>query len=213
MKNLKKINFVSILFVTVVISFFSACSNDDSESLNEEANSETVIALSQIEKDALLFMMEEERLAKDVYDRLFDVWGLNQFQNIGRSEQSHMNAVENLMKQYDLPYTILDAGTFKNADLQEAYDSLIAQGEASMVGALISGATIEDLDIYDLEEWMAKIENAEVLNVFKMLQCGSRNHLRAFTRSLEMSGEGYTPEYISLSEYEQIINSDNEKCN
>ena len=213
MKNLKKINFVAVLFVALAVSFFSACTNDDSEPLTQDMNSESVIALSQVEKDALLFMMEEERLAKDVYDRLYNVWGLNQFQNIARSEQSHMDAVENLLKQYNLSYKILEAGVFQNADLQAAYDGLIAQGEASIVGALTSGASIEDLDIKDLEEWMAKIENSEVMNVFKMLQCGSRNHLRAFIGSLDISGETYIPEFISLTEYDQIINSDNEKCN
>ncbi|MGB5227631.1 MAG: DUF2202 domain-containing protein [Eudoraea sp.] len=209
MKYLKIINTVAMMIVLMFLLFSSACSNDDSETIN----SQTSIALSQIEKDALLFMMEEERLAKDVYDRLFAVWGINQFENIAKSEQSHMDAVENLLKQYNLPYTILDAGTFQNTDLQAAYDILVAQGEVNIIGALTSGATIEDLDIYDLEEWMTKIENAEVLNVFTKLQCGSRNHLRAFIGSLDLSGEIYTPKFITLTEYEQIINSENEKCN
>jgi hypothetical protein len=209
MKYLKIINTVAMMIVLMFLLFSSACSNDDSETIN----SHTSIALSQIEKDALLFMMEEERLAKDVYDRLFAVWGINQFENIAKSEQSHMDAVENLLKQYNLPYTILDAGTFQNTDLQAAYDILVAQGEINIIGALTSGATIEDLDIYDLEEWMTKIENAEVLNVFTKLQCGSRNHLRAFIGSLDLAGEIYTPKFITLTEYEQIINSENEKCN
>lgn len=209
MKYLKIINTVAMMIVLMFLLFSSACSNDDSETIN----SQTSIALSQIEKDALLFMMEEERLAKDVYDRLFAVWGINQFENIAKSEQSHMDAVENLLKQYNLPYTILDAGTFQNTDLQAAYDILVAQGEVNIIGALTSGATIEDLDIYDLEEWMTKIENAEILNVFTKLQCGSRNHLRAFIGFLDLSGEIYTPKFITLTEYEQIINSENEKCN
>jgi hypothetical protein len=209
MKYLKIINTVAMMIVLMFLLFSSACSNDDSETIN----SQTSIALSQIEKDALLFMMEEERLAKDVYDRLFAVWGINQFENIAKSEQSHMDAVENLLKQYNLPYTILDAGTFQNTDLQATYDILVAQGEVNIIGALTSGATIEDLDIYDLEEWMTKIENAEILNVFTKLQCGSRNHLRAFIGFLDLSGEIYTPKFITLTEYEQIINSENEKCN
>jgi len=201
-----------MVFTLSLLLFFSACSSDDTEPI-ENINLETNVVLTQIEKDALVFMMEEERLARDVYDRLFVVWGINQFQNIAKSEQSHMDAVENLLKGYNLPYAILEAGTFQNVELQAAYDSLILQGEANIIGALSSGATIEDLDIFDLENWMANIENVVILDVFSKLQCGSRNHLRAFTGSLDMEGETYTPQFISQAEYEQIINDDNEKCN
>jgi len=211
MKNIKKINRMAMV-LTLLLLLFSACSSDDSEPI-ENINSEASLVLTQMEKDALVFMMEEERLARDVYDRLFAKLGLNQFQNIAKSEQSHMDAVENLLKHYNLPYTILEAGTFQNSDLQAAYDSLVVQGEANIIGALSSGATIEDLDIFDLENWMAKIENVVILDVFSKLQCGSRNHLRAFTGSLDMEEATYTPQFISQSEYEQIINDDNEKCN
>lgn len=212
MKNMKKTNFIYTVFIFSLLLFFSACSSDDSEPI-ENNISETSVVVTQLEKDALLFMMEEERLARDVYNYLFDKWDLNQFQNIAKSEQSHMDAVEDLLKQYDLPYIILESGTFQNEDLQEAYYSLVTQGEENIIGALSSGATIEDLDIFDLENWMEKIENSAILDVFSKLQCGSRNHLRAFIESLEMSGEVYTPEFISQTEYEQILNSDNEKCN
>jgi len=209
---MKKINPTLLMVVLSLLLSVSACNSDDPEPIGND-NTETGVALTQIEKDALVFMLEEERLARDVYDRLLDKWGLRQFENISTSEQSHMDAVENLLKKYALPYSILEAGTFQNADLQAAYDSLVAQGEVNLVGALTSGATIEDLDIFDLENWMDQIENDEILNVFSKLQCGSRNHLRAFTNSLDMEGETYTPQFISLTDYEEILNSDKERCN
>lgn len=212
MKNSKNIKIISMSLLLTFLLFLAACSNEDSESIDTALISNTNVDLSPVEEDALLFMMEEERLARDVYERLFVVWGLNQFQNIAISEQSHMDAVESLLKQYNLSYTILDAGTFQNVDLQDAYDGLIAQGEADKIGAFTSGATIEDLDIYDLEKWMTKIENKAILNVLSKLQCGSRNHLRAFTGSLELLNATYTPTYITPTDYEQILNSDNEKC-
>ncbi len=201
-----------MVFGLSMLLFFSACSKADSES-SESSGTDTSLTLTQIEKDALVFMMEEERLARDVYDRLFDKWSLYQFQNISISEQSHMDAVESLLKQYNLQYTILEAGTFHNEELQAAYDGLVAQGEESINGALTSGATIEDLDIFDLENWMVKIDNVSILNVFSKLQCGSRNHLRAFTASLNVDGATYTPIFITQTEYEQIINDDKERCN
>ena len=209
---MKKIHPTLLIVSLSLILVVSACSSDNPEPI-EIDNSETGVVLTQIEKEALIFMLEEERLARDVYDYLFAKWGLRQFENISISEQSHMDAVENLLKQYDLPYSILEAGTFQNAALQGSYDSLVAQGDVDLVGALTSGATIEDLDIFDLENWMGQIENDVILNVFSKLQCGSRNHLRAFTNSLDMEGETYTPQFISQTEYEQILLTDQERCN
>lgn len=209
---MKKTNPTFLMVALSVLLSVSACSSDDPEPIGND-NTETGAVLTQIEKDALVFMLEEERLARDVYDLLFAKWGLRQFENISTSEQSHMDAVETLLKKYDLPYSILEAGMFQNEDLQAAYDSLVAQGNEDLVGALNSGATIEDLDIFDLENWMDQIQNNEILNVFSKLQCGSRNHLRAFATSLDMEGETYTPQFISQSEYEEILNSDKERCN
>lgn len=210
MKNLKNIKWM-VLAITLSL-VFTSCTTDESDVL-ENSNYETRLVLTETEEDALIFMMEEERLARDVYDVLFAKWGLNQFQNIAESEQSHMDAVENLLKKYNLEYTILNQGTFNNEDLQTTYDSLVKQGEISIVGGLTSGATIEDLDIFDLEEWMLKVDNGDILNVFSKLQCGSRNHLRAFTNSLKIQGETYVPKFISQTEYDDIISSDKEKCN
>ena len=38
-------------------------------------------------------MREEEKLARDVYLTLYDIWGTPAFNNIASSEQTHMDAV------------------------------------------------------------------------------------------------------------------------
>ena len=48
----------------------------------------------------LQFMLEEEKLARDVYLTLGEAWGLNVFQNISRAEQTHMDAVASLLQRY-----------------------------------------------------------------------------------------------------------------
>lgn len=216
MKYLKKVDLATMFLLFISISFFTACSDDNTlENLNDDNTLEALnnIDLTQTEKDALVFMIEEEKLARDVYGYLYELWDVIQFQNIKQSEQSHMDAVENLLKLYEMEYTIMQTGIFQNTELQHIYNSLIAKGETSFIDALTVGAIIEDLDIKDLEDWMLKIDNPEINNVFTSLQCGSRNHLRAFTASLDNAGSSYIPEYITQSEYEQIINSNHEQCN
>ena len=206
MKGYRRLKFWKFGFVILSMIFLSSCDDE-----NNEIQQASV--LSQTEKDALVFMIEEEKLARDVYGYLYDTWSVNQFDNIKQSEQSHMDAVESLLKLYKMDYTISGIGIFQNTELQNIYNSLITKGETSLIDALTVGATIEDLDINDLENWMFKIDNTEINTIFERLQCGSRNHLRAFTNSLEMQQASYIPQYISQVDYDEIINSTNEQCN
>ena len=47
-------------------------------------------ALSDADRANLIFMREEEKLALDVYDALYDIWGLRIFDNIARAH-AHVN--------------------------------------------------------------------------------------------------------------------------
>ena len=165
--------------------------------------------LSDAEKDALSFMREEEKLARDVYLFLYDIWGTKIFSNIASSEQTHTDAVLRLILKYGLadPAAGKAAGEFSDPTLQGIHDMLIAQGSASQIDALIVGATIEDLDIYDILRLMADIDNQDINIVFENLRKGSRNHLRAFSDRLTDQNIVYTPVYISQEDYDTIINS------
>jgi hypothetical protein len=84
--------------------------------------------LNQVETDALLFMWEEEKLARDVYTVLGTVWTKPLFGNIAASEQVHMDSVKDLLDRYGLATPTDDvAGVFANAELQALYTELVAQ--------------------------------------------------------------------------------------
>jgi hypothetical protein len=158
-------------------------------------------------------MLEEEKLARDVYTYLGGLWELPVFENIMQSEIQHVAAVETLLVSYGLEYEILAPGSFENTELQALYDDLIAAGTEDLEAALWVGATIEDLDILDLQEFIDATETETIQAVFESLQCGSRNHLRAFIASLQDLGVAYIPQYITMELFETIINSDMEQCN
>ncbi len=136
--------------------------------------------LSAEEAAALLFMREEEKLARDVYNQMFTLWGQPVFQNIAASEQTHMDQIKLLMDRYGLADPALDPGKFTDANLQALYDQLIAQGSVSLVEALKVGATIEQVDIADLQTRIAQTDNADIQLVYNNLMSGSYNHLSAF---------------------------------
>ena len=168
--------------------------------------------LSTTEADALVFMREEEKLARDVYQLLYAQWGQTIFTNIATSEQQHMDAVAMLLTRYGLPDPAAGTatGVFVDPALQQMFDALMAQGRTSLVAALTVGATIEDLDIKDLQIRLAQTDNADVQLVFNELMKGSRNHLRAFISQLTNLGVTYTPQYIAQAEFDAIVGSPRE---
>ena len=168
--------------------------------------------LSPVEESAILFMREEEKLARDVYLEMDSLWGARIFSNIAVSEQKHMDAVKKLITKYSLqdPVRPDRPGVFQNPQLQQLYDQLVAQGSESFVEALVVGATIEDLDIADLMVRLAEADNADVKTVFQNLLKGSRNHLRSFNDLLEANDITYTPQYIDAGSYESIVSSPQE---
>ena len=169
---------------------------------------------SETELEMLLHMKEEEKLARDVYSALSLKWKIPVFSNISRSENTHLNAVIWLLKNYGEEYTAVEeAGKFTNPDFQDLYDKLVAKGSVSLAEALKTGAFIEDLDIKDLMDYIGRVSNENIIMVFENLTKGSRNHLRAFNRILVRMGITYTPSYISQEEFDKIISSPHEAGN
>ncbi len=176
--------------------------------------------LSEAEIKSLLFVREEEKLARDVYLGLDKIWGLNIkiFINISKAEQSHTDSVKALLSRYNLTDPVTKSedanlGIFQNQELQNLYDSLMTKGEKSIVDALQVGATVEDYDIFDIEEHMKNIDNLDILAVFDNLVKGSENHLRSFSKSLTDNNASYLPSYISQERYELIVTSDKNETN
>ena len=169
--------------------------------------------ISEEEKEGLIEMREEEKLARDVYLTLYNKWKLQIFKNIAESEQTHTDSVKYLLDRYGIPDLVKsdEIGKFSNPKFEQLYKDLVEKGSKSEVDALMVGATIEDLDIADLEHWLSKTDNEDIKFVYENLMKGSRNHLRAFIRMLNNYGANYSPQYISKEVYEQIINSQMER--
>jgi hypothetical protein len=112
--------------------------------------------LTTQEKEGLLFIAEEEKMAGDVYLVLNEKWNQLVFDNIGRAERTHEAAVKTFLTRYSQPDSTKGAGEFSNETLQWLYDDLVSRGNASIKDVLQMGAAIEETDILDLEERMAQ---------------------------------------------------------
>jgi hypothetical protein len=173
--------------------------------LNEALAGEPTSELSKVEREDLLYMAEEEKLAGDVYSSLKEMWNLRVFSNIIQAERTHEAAVKTLLTRYSLPDPTLEAGKFTNETLQKLHDDLVSQGRSTEEQALMVGAAVEEIDIKDLEERMSRTDRADIQLVYANLKRGSENHLRAFVNNLQRLGVKYTPQYLSSEEYQAII--------
>jgi len=135
-------------------------------------------------------MREEEKLARDVYLTLYELWGAEIFANISESEQQHMDALKSLITRHELIDPVVNdaVGEFANPDFALLYDQLVTDGSESLEAALSRGVYIEELDIADLEQALKETSMLAVERVFQNLLDGSYNHLDAFQRAIEADG-------------------------
>lgn len=209
---LQNLFFAVVVFSLAVIPI--SCSknsdiNNQKNNLSSQINSLPKELLNADEQTTLRFIREEEKLARDVYVFLHNKWGTNIFNNIASSEQTHMDAILLLLNKYNLPDPAgtNGPGVYTSTILQNLYFQLTTQGTISIPEALKVGATIEDLDIYDLKAALTKVDNQDIILVYNNLMKGSRNHLRSFYSNILNAGDTYTPQFITQAEFDTIINS------
>ena len=144
--------------------------------------------LSEEERAGLIHMRIEEKLARDVYIVMGELWNHKVFLNIQISEQSHMDAIKNKLDKYNVPdpLTTDSVGVFPDPQFQQLYDQFILQGNQSLQEALLVGKTIEELDIEDLTYQLTFVDNPDIIRVYQNLKSASENHLAAFTRCINI---------------------------
>lgn len=136
------------------------------------------------QKLQLQYLVEEEKLARDVYAYLAANVTSQKFSNILKSEQTHMDNISALLKKYNFfnPTTTRAAGVFRDPELQALYNQLTGEGSASVAAAFAVGVKIEELDIADLQKMMINPAPADMAAAMALLLKGSQNHLAAFQR-------------------------------
>ncbi len=170
--------FASILVVLLVAPLWAKGPNGPSASSG----------LTEAEKANILYLYEEEKLARDIYVEMYIAHGAYIFNRISESEQRHMDAVERLITKYGLDDTVLynDYGIFTDGDLQKEYDHLLEDGLGNLTSALEVSVAIEEMDIADIENMLEDTDKADIQRVLSNLLRGSYNHLEAFNRQLNL---------------------------
>ena len=131
--EMKRIFLCSLCLLLFAASIWANASDQDllisdGESSSGEVNETALVLalagepsgeLTREEVDGLLFMIEEEKLAGDVYSALDEMWDMRVFENIGRAELTHQAAVKRLLDRYSLPDPRMGEDEFANETLGE----------------------------------------------------------------------------------------------
>ena len=146
------------------------------------ASAATPTYLTTTQKAQLKFLIEEEKLARDVYTFLAGKVTTRKFSNIARSEQTHMNYIATLLTKYKQtnPTVGKAAGVFVNKEIQALYNALTVEGSAGLLEAYGVGVKVEEVDIASLKELLAKPMSVDVKAALDLLLAASYNHLEAF---------------------------------
>ena len=157
--------------------------DDSSVTEEEELATDTTVDNSSL-AEMLTFIVQEEKLAHDLYVQLAQTSGAMQFANIVNSETTHISLVQGLLVAYNIvdPTIGLAEGEFLDQDLQALYDKLLATGSVDRAGAIAAGIAVEEKDIADLEAMLATDLPSDVASILERLLSGSQNHLAAFQR-------------------------------
>ncbi len=172
----------------------------------ESAMTSAEAALTSREKEGLIFIWEEEKVARDLYASLHEENNLSIFMELMRSEQSHMDQAKAVIDQYGLSTPgENEPGVFQNQTLQEIYDRLLSEGLPSDEDALQAAAEYEEISVMDLERELAATENEDVKVVYQGLLAGSRKHLRSYVADLHDLGIEYAPRHLDKASFEEIV--------
>lgn len=210
-------------------------SEESSNESEEESSSSNESQLDKAEQHHLIFMREEEKLARDVYASLAGMWpDASVFVNIGEgSEQTHADIMRDKLEEFNiedpnpetnnLPSSIgVFTGELYGSYFAEKYQLLINQGSQSELDALYVGALIEELDMHDIVECPEIIEDTDngisdcglnytdepsLINAYSSLLDGSKSHLKAYVGRIEsIVGEGnYEAQILSQDDVNEIL--------
>lgn len=169
------------------------------EKSNTERPDQVVLAdnencrMSDQEKADLLYMREEEKLARDIYNYLDELWGMAIFAKIALSEQHHMDAIKRMIDKHKMteldPVDIQpEPGLFLNDEIQTFYNTLKVKGTLSQTGALEVGVLVEEINIEKLNDFLDpdRLDNQDIINVYQNILEASNNHLRSFENLLPL---------------------------
>ncbi|WP_187287809.1 DUF2202 domain-containing protein [Methanothrix harundinacea] len=170
----------------------------------ETAGPSATAPLSAAQLQGMAFILEEERMARDLYLELYKTTRLPIFLDVARSEETHIASILTLMKRRGLSAPPEAPGVYADETLQKIYEDLLSGADGPVV-ALGAAAQVEEASVHDLRKEIEGALEPDLISVYGGLMVGSEKHLRTFVRALEERGGEYNPMILSQEEFDRIV--------
>lgn len=196
--NTRRLSALTALALTAALGV-SACTTPEESAAPADTTAATATATVTVTEsaapageyesaDLLRRLIEEEKVAHDLYLAFDEMYGARVFGNITGAEVSHQDQVLAVMEDKGVEDPRLaEPGQFVDPELQTLYDDFLEQGSANLPAAYQVGVDFEVMDIAGLEEELAQApeSDTDLTGLLEYLIKGSKNHLEAFQRQLD----------------------------
>ncbi len=124
---LVKVIIAGVLLTTLFLIFTGKFRSNSLQTATPAANLVPAGTLSKKDHANLVFMRQEEKLAWDVYQEMYRVWGMSVFRSISGEEIEHMASMLRLLQIYNIPDPIKQGdmpGEYASQYLRNLYQTL-----------------------------------------------------------------------------------------
>lgn len=172
-------------------------------------NAQSLIGNHLKSKESIvLYLLEQEKLAHDVYRTLDTMWVTDIFNRVANEEYQHVSKLSAVAAEFmiNVPnhFNEYPIGQFIDTKLRRLYGELMHAANFSLEDAYRACATLEERKIVDLKMAL-KEPNFELENLtYKALLVGSEDNFKVFVRALNELNTAYTPVLLSPAEYEAL---------
>ena len=166
--------------------------------------------ITKEEKQDIWFILEEEKMVRDLYYNFYQEYDNEVFEKLYKAENTQFEAVQQLVRNYNLedPTSNKDVGKFKNLQIQMIYDELLEQGNENIKESMIASIDAQERSLRDVRENIERTDKDDIIFVFKNLETASKNHLRILMERLKEEGKDYESQYLEQADFDDITSDE-----
>lgn len=155
-------------------------------------NATTYPPLTNKETDDLLYLVEEEKMTRDVIAFFLQSYDVRVFERIMTMERRHMNMIRRAMSTSRVahPTFPVQAGNYTVSNLRTIYTDM-TQDVTTLQDALLNAAALAEISIIDLRDAISDLSGVQprLATLYNSLLLASEGNLRSFAGILELLDE------------------------
>ncbi len=183
--------------LVVVVLMFSLLPGTVLSEGNPPASHRTSM-LTRYERTALVKLMVNEKLARDVCEVMYQQWETCTFFRMFRTKKRDLGEIKEFLVSHMVPNPIkgYGAGSFPSQRVRELYKGMTLKGQRSLVDAIEVCSSIEKGNVKLISQCLKEVQDAKLRDLLKRLLAESQSHVRMFSgclRNLGVAGSIHYP--------------------